>query len=165
MNQIPKTDSIEAHILNITEQIRNFEKEKGRMIRQTGELWNLIGLRLDTLVYYKLDYIQNMSPETPTEIAAIEFHAYVLNRFISILEKLRAGWNTYLGFLKMAYVDILKHVWIWSFGECIYVQEILIHTVSLALLSKGERWGEKCIGWLNVWSVQSSVMQIFRLLI
>lgn len=58
------------------------------MIRWIGELQNLIGPWLDTLVYHKMDYIQNMSQETPTEIIAIEFHAYVLNGFVSFLEKL-----------------------------------------------------------------------------
>lgn len=102
--------SIEGHILNITEQIKNFEKEKERIVRQIGELQNLIGPQLDTLLYHKMDCIQNMSYDTLTNIAAIEFHAYFLNGLVSILEKLRAGWNTYLGFLKLSYVDILEHV-------------------------------------------------------
>lgn len=61
-------------------------------------------------MYHKMDYIHNMSWDTPTNIVAIEFRAYVLNGFVSILEKLRADWNTYLGFLKLAYENILKHV-------------------------------------------------------
>lgn len=102
--------SIEGQILNISKKLRNFEKEE-RIIWQESELWNLIDPRLDTLIYHKIECIHNMSQVTPTYIVAIEFHAYILNGFVLILEKLRASWNTYLGFLKMAYVDILNHVY------------------------------------------------------
>lgn len=60
------TRNVEGQILTLMGQIGNLEKEKNKMQRRAGELWNIVGPQLDTLVCHKMECLQNMTQEAPS---------------------------------------------------------------------------------------------------
>lgn len=79
-------------------------------MRQVGELWNLIAPRMDTMLSNKVDCIKTMVPPVLTELNDVDMYAYVFSAFIIILDNLKNGQDTHLGFLKTIFADIFKYV-------------------------------------------------------
>lgn len=82
------TNSLDGPILAVMDQIFKLEKHRDKIIRRENELRNLIGPRLDNLLFHKTECISNLQKEDPTTSDEIEYYASILNGFISILESL-----------------------------------------------------------------------------
>lgn len=96
----------------LTNQILNLNSENDRILRHVSEIWNLISPQMDTMLSNKVDFLKTMEQVVPSELKDVEIYAYVFNAFIIVLDNLKNGWDTYLGFLKTIFVDIFKYVYI-----------------------------------------------------
>lgn len=58
----------------------------------------------------KVDCLKTMVQPVPSKLKDVEIYAYVFSVVITVLDNLKSGWDTHLGFLKTVFVDIFKYV-------------------------------------------------------
>lgn len=94
----------------LTDQISSLNLEKDKILSRFGELQNLISPRMDTTLSNKVDFSKTMAKPVPFELKDVEIYAYVFSAFIIVLDNLKNGWDTHLGFWKTIFADIFKYV-------------------------------------------------------
>lgn len=109
-SNVSLTSSIEGQVMTLIDQILILNIENDRILRQFGELQNLITPQMDTKLNNNVDCMKTMTQPVLSELKDVEIYAYVFSAFITILDNLKTRWDTHLGFFKKLFVDIFKHV-------------------------------------------------------
>lgn len=58
----------------------------------------------------KVDCMKEMTQLVSYDLKEVEIHATIFIAFIIVLDNLKSGWDTHLGFLKTIFADILKYL-------------------------------------------------------